>query len=101
MLTGRMKALARVRPKDLIPITPAIAEPSTGETMGQSAEKMAKLNSISRDEHVADLGNGITEVLMQASPTAVASVAQRTCLMMAGAFKLHRLAYGTSPEGGC
>lgn len=47
---GRIKALARIRPKDLIPITPAIAEPSTGETMGQSAEKMAKLNNISRDE---------------------------------------------------
>src|SRR3954470_13793199 len=49
-LTGRMKALARVRPKDLVPITPAIAEPSTGETMGQSAEKMAKLNNISRED---------------------------------------------------
>jgi acetyl-CoA acyltransferase len=47
---GRVKALARIRPKDLVPITPAIAEPSTGETMGQSAEKMAKLNNISRDE---------------------------------------------------
>lgn len=47
---GRVRALARIRPKDLIPITPAIAEPSTGETMGQSAEKMAKLNNISRDE---------------------------------------------------
>jgi acetyl-CoA acyltransferase len=49
-LGGRIKALARVRPKDLVPVTPAIAEPSTGETMGQSAEKMAKLNSIPREE---------------------------------------------------
>jgi acetyl-CoA acyltransferase len=47
---GRVKALARVRPKDLIPITPAIAEPTTGETMGQSAEKMAKINDISRED---------------------------------------------------
>ena len=47
---GRLRALARLRPKDLVPITPAIAEPSTGETMGQSAEKMAKLNAISREE---------------------------------------------------
>ncbi len=47
---GRLKALARIRPKDLVPVTPAIAEPSTGETMGQSAEKMAKLNSIPREE---------------------------------------------------
>jgi acetyl-CoA acyltransferase len=47
---GKLGALARIRPRDLIPITPAIAEPSTGETMGQSAEKMAKLNHIPRDE---------------------------------------------------
>ncbi len=44
----RIRLLARVRPRDLIPVTPAIAEPSTGETMGQSAEKMAKMNGISR-----------------------------------------------------
>jgi len=49
-LGGRVKALSRIRPKDLVPITPAIAEPSTGETMGQSAEKMAKINHIGRDE---------------------------------------------------
>ena len=49
-LGGRVKALSRIRPKDLVPITPAIAEPSTGETMGQSAEKMAKINHVSRDE---------------------------------------------------
>jgi acetyl-CoA acyltransferase len=49
-LPARLRILARLRPKDLIPVTPAIAEPSTGETMGQSAEKMAKLNAISREE---------------------------------------------------
>ena len=48
-LGGRVASIARIRPKDLVPITPAIAEPSTGETMGQSAEKMAKLNAISRE----------------------------------------------------
>jgi acetyl-CoA acyltransferase len=47
---GKLGALTRIRPRDLIPVTPAIAEPSTGETMGQSAEKMAKLNHIPRDE---------------------------------------------------
>ncbi|MEP7087070.1 MAG: acetyl-CoA C-acyltransferase FadI [Gemmatimonadota bacterium] len=47
---GKLGALTRIRPHDLIPITPAIAEPSTGETMGQSAEKMAKLNHIPREE---------------------------------------------------
>jgi acetyl-CoA acyltransferase len=45
---GRVRALARVRPRDLVPITPAIAEPSTGESMGESAEKMAKINGIPR-----------------------------------------------------
>jgi acetyl-CoA acyltransferase len=47
---GRLAALGRVRPRDLIPVTPAIAEPSTGQTMGQSAEKMAKENGITREE---------------------------------------------------
>jgi acetyl-CoA acyltransferase len=45
---GRVRALATVRPRDLVPITPAIAEPSTGETMGESAEKMAKINHVAR-----------------------------------------------------
>jgi acetyl-CoA acyltransferase len=49
-LGGRVKAFAAVRPRDLAPITPAIAEPTTGETMGQSAEKMAKINHIAREE---------------------------------------------------
>ena len=49
-LPQRLRTFARIRPKDLVPIAPAIAEPSTGETMGQSAEKMAKLNTISREE---------------------------------------------------
>ncbi len=49
-IAGRVQAIAKIRPRDLIPITPAIAEPTTGESMGQSAEKMAKLNSISREE---------------------------------------------------
>src|SRR5215208_5506584 len=52
-LPQRLQAFARMRPKDLIPITPAIAEPSTGETMGQSAEKMAKLNAIAREDQDA------------------------------------------------
>jgi len=49
-LGARVGAFARARPRDLVPVTPAIAEPATGETMGQSAEKMAKLNHIPRDE---------------------------------------------------
>ena len=49
-LGGRLATVGKVRPRDLIPVTPAIAEPSTGESMGQSAEKMAKENGISREE---------------------------------------------------
>jgi acetyl-CoA acyltransferase len=48
-LIARVATLAGTRPRDLIPVTPAIAEPSTGETMGQSAEKMAKINGITRE----------------------------------------------------
>jgi len=47
-LGERLKLISRVRPRDLVPVTPAIAEPSTGESMGESAEKMAKLNGITR-----------------------------------------------------
>jgi len=48
--TQRVQSLAKLRPRDLVPVTPAIAEPSTGETMGQAAEKMAKINGITREE---------------------------------------------------
>ncbi|MBI4410121.1 MAG: acetyl-CoA C-acyltransferase FadI [Gemmatimonadetes bacterium] len=46
----KLKAFAGFRPRELVPVTPAIAEPSTGETMGQSAERMAKENRIPREE---------------------------------------------------
>jgi acetyl-CoA acyltransferase len=49
-LGGRVAAFAKVRPRDLVPDAPAIAEPSTGLTMGQSAEKMAQENGITREE---------------------------------------------------
>ncbi|GAB1344173.1 acetyl-CoA C-acyltransferase FadI [Gemmatimonas sp.] len=48
-MSQRVSTLSRIRPKDFVPITPAIAEPSTGESMGQSADKMAKINGISRE----------------------------------------------------
>jgi len=49
----RLGLLSRLRPRDLAPVAPAIAEPSTGETMGQSAEKMAKENHITRESQDA------------------------------------------------
>jgi acetyl-CoA acyltransferase len=47
-LPQRAGTLAKLRPKDLAPVAPAIAEYTTGQTMGESAEKMAKENDISR-----------------------------------------------------
>src|SRR6186713_237065 len=44
----RIGAFASLRPLDLLPVPPAIVERSTGLSMGQSAEKMAKENGISR-----------------------------------------------------
>ena len=46
---ARMASFKKVRPKDLLPDTPAIAESTTGLSMGESAEKMAKENGISRE----------------------------------------------------
>ena len=46
---ARLRTFSRIRPRDLVPVSPAIAEPSTGESMGQSAEKMAKENHITRE----------------------------------------------------
>ena len=48
-LGARVRTFGKIRPRDLIPVSPAISEPSTGQTMGQSAEKMAKENHISRE----------------------------------------------------
>ena len=48
-LGARLRSLTRIRPRDLVPVAPAIAEHSTGETMGAAAERMAKENGISRE----------------------------------------------------
>jgi acetyl-CoA acyltransferase len=46
---AKARALLELRPKDLLPNPPALKEASTGLTMGESAEKMAKENGISRE----------------------------------------------------
>jgi acetyl-CoA acyltransferase len=46
---GKLGQFTKLRPKDLVPDAPAIAESTTGLTMGESAEKMAKENHISRE----------------------------------------------------
>ena len=45
----RLQAFRGLRPRDLAPQPPAIKEFSTGLSMGESAEKMAKENHISRE----------------------------------------------------
>ena len=52
-LGGRLAAFRGLRPRDLAPVSPAIAEPTTGETMGEAAERMAKENGISREDQDA------------------------------------------------
>jgi acetyl-CoA acyltransferase len=47
-LPQRAAAIGKLRPADLAPVAPAIAEYTTGLSMGESAEKMAKENDISR-----------------------------------------------------
>jgi acetyl-CoA acyltransferase len=44
----KVGVVTQFRPSDFAPVPPAIAEYTTGQTMGQSAEKMAKENDISR-----------------------------------------------------
>ncbi len=46
--SDRLQAFAQLSPKDLLPVPPALKEPSTGLTMGESAELMAKDFGISR-----------------------------------------------------
>jgi acetyl-CoA acyltransferase len=48
-LRERASVFGRIRPRDLVPRTPQIAEPTTGETMGEAAERMAKENGIARE----------------------------------------------------
>jgi acetyl-CoA acyltransferase len=52
-LGDRVRTLASIRPRDLIPRQPQIAEPTTGETMGEAAERMAKENGIAREDQDA------------------------------------------------
>ena len=44
----KLAVLSKLRPRDLVPVPPAIAEYTTSMTMGQACEKMAKENQISR-----------------------------------------------------
>ncbi len=48
-LKERLAAFSGLTPKDFLPVPPALKEFTTGLTMGESAEKMAKENHISRE----------------------------------------------------
>jgi acetyl-CoA acyltransferase len=49
-LGGRLKPFTKLSLKDLVPPMPGFSrEPATGETMGEAAEKMAKMNRITRE----------------------------------------------------
>src|SRR5512140_3749984 len=48
-LRDRARIVSRLRPKDFAPVPPALKEPTTGLTMGESAEQMAQKNGISRE----------------------------------------------------
>lgn len=48
-LPERLKALSGFSPKELMPKLPAIKEPRTGKSMGESCEDMAKTWNISRE----------------------------------------------------
>lgn len=46
----KLKQLLKMHPKDLLPIAPAVTEPRTGLSMGQSCELMAQTWNIAREE---------------------------------------------------
>jgi acetyl-CoA acyltransferase len=46
----KLRALTHLAPRDLLPVPPALREPSTGLTMGEHAEQMAKDAGIPRVE---------------------------------------------------
>jgi acetyl-CoA acyltransferase len=45
----KVRAFGGLSAKDLTPVPPALKEPTTGLTMGESAEKMAQVNGIPRE----------------------------------------------------
>jgi len=45
---GKARAFSGLSVKDLAPVPPALTEPTTGLTMGESAERMAQANGIAR-----------------------------------------------------
>ena len=89
-MTSRMAILSHLRPRDFAPVAPGLTEPTTGLTMGQSAELMARRNGIGRAEQDAfalrshqraaaawDDGRFAEEVMRVAVPPDYATVSAR------------------------
>jgi acetyl-CoA acyltransferase len=49
-LKGKLNAFRGLKLQDIAPVPPAIKEPTTGLSMGESAEKMARENGIKRED---------------------------------------------------
>jgi len=49
-MAAKLGAFRKLKLKDMAPLPPAIKEPTTGLTMGESAEKMARENGIRRED---------------------------------------------------
>lgn len=49
-LGDKLRVVSRLHPRDLLPVPPALKEPSTGLTMGEHAERMAKEHGVTREE---------------------------------------------------
>lgn len=82
----RLSTIKSFSAKDWLPRPPALAEPLTGLTMGESAEIMAKINHISRDEQDA---------------FAVASHEKAAMAQEKGYFDEEIIPVWTSPEFSC
>lgn len=52
-LPEKIRAFTKLTPRDFLPVPPALKEPTTGLSMGESAEKMAKEAGIRRDDQDA------------------------------------------------
>jgi len=52
-LVQKLRLLSQLRPRDLLPVPPAVAEYSTGLRMGDTAEQMAKSYGITREQQDA------------------------------------------------
>jgi acetyl-CoA acyltransferase len=116
----RMTVLSHLRPRDFTPVAPGLTEPTTGLTMGQSAEIMARKNGISRAAQDAfallshrraaaawDAGKFDGEVMHVAVPPDYATISSRdnivrketTLELLAGLKPVFDKKYGTLTAG--